>query len=193
MNRELAQSPRAAALAQGLEGRSLQIDAGSLLSLRATIAAGRLMLTGGAASEVAAADASIVGSPLALLSLFNGSAANPSGANSVQISGDAEVANRFRALFKCLKPDIEEMAARLIGDVPAHGLARFSAAAIGWARDALDTGRRNVAEYLVEESRDLVNRTEMDEFLRGVDLVRESADRIEARLTLLERRRGVGP
>jgi ubiquinone biosynthesis protein UbiJ len=41
---------------------------------------------------------------------------------------------------------------------------------------------------LQEEGRDLVNRTELDEFLRGVDEVRETTDRIEARLGHLERR-----
>ena len=46
----------------------------------------------------------------------------------------------------------------------------------------------NIAEYLQEESRDLVNKTELEEFLRGVDELRETADRIEARLGHLERR-----
>jgi len=107
----------------------------------------------------------------------------------VLIRGDAEVASRFQPLFKALKPDLEELAAQRLGDLPAHTLARLSRSALGWAREAIQTGRRNVAEYLVEESRDLVNRTELDEFLRGVDQARESADRIEARLSLLERRR----
>jgi len=218
MNRELAQSPRATALARSLEGRSLRVSAGEIFSLRATVAGGRLMLIAeethvdapgiaahggardaasdahaqagarpGATASSGRADAHIEGSPFALLALFNGGTANPAGASSVHIRGDADVANRFRDLFKLLKPDIEGQAARLIGELPARGLARFSAAALGWARDALDTGRRNVAEYLVEESRDLINRTELDEFLRGVDQARETADRIEARLALLER------
>ena len=46
----------------------------------------------------------------------------------------------------------------------------------------------NIAEYLQEESRDLVNKTELEEFLRGVDELRETADRIEVRLGHLERR-----
>ena len=55
-------------------------------------------------------------------------------------------------------------------------------------RRARRTAGENIAEYLQEEGRDLVNRTELDEFLRGVDEVRETADRIEARLGHLERR-----
>lgn len=215
MNRELAQSPKAMALAAGLEGRSLNITASGITSLRAAIMRGRLMLASdpaiasgpedptpagsspagpspagpSPAGPSPAADARIEGSPLALLALFKQSTATPSASRRVQIRGDAEVASRFQSLFKALKPDLEELAARHLGDLPAHNLARLSRSALGWAREAIHAGRRNVAEYLVEESRDLVNRTELDEFLRGVDQVRESADRIEARLLLLERRR----
>jgi ubiquinone biosynthesis protein UbiJ len=57
-----------------------------------------------------------------------------------------------------------------------------------WARRARRTAGENIAEYLQEEGRDLVTKTELEEFLRGVDGVRESVDRIEARLILIERR-----
>lgn len=211
MNRDLEESMRATALARQLEGRSLRVTAGSLLDLRAGIQGGRLFLrvedaaaagaatadpaAGGAAATATgaakAADAEISGPVAALLGLFSASAANPGSAPSVQIRGDADTANRFRDLFKLLRPDPEAQLARLIGDVPARGLAQFTASALDWGRRALDSGRRNVAEYLEEEGRDLVNKTEMEEFLRGVDLAREAADRAEARLLLLERRRGV--
>ena len=46
----------------------------------------------------------------------------------------------------------------------------------------------NIAEYLQEEGRDLVNRTELEEFLHGVDQLRETGDRVEARLGRLEAR-----
>lgn len=202
MNRDLEESMRATALARQLEGRSLRVTAGSLLDLRAGIQGGRLFLraedvtasaaaAGAAAAGATPADAEISGPVMALLGLFGASAANPGSAPSVQIRGDADTANRFRDLFKLLRPDPEAQLARLIGDVPARGLAQFTASALDWSRRALDSGRRNVAEYLEEESRDLVNKTEMEEFLRGVDLAREAADRAEARLVLLERRRGV--
>ena len=189
MNRDLAESPRAASLAQSLEGRSLRVTAGSLLSVRAAVQSGRIALL----SDADAADADIGGPPLALLGLFNATAANPGSAPAVQIRGDADTANRFRELFKLLRPDLETQVARLLGEVPARALAKFSVAALDWGRRALDSGRHNLAEYLQEESRDLVNRTELDEFLRGVDLARESADRVEARLAMLERRRGANP
>ena len=50
------------------------------------------------------------------------------------------------------------------------------------------TAGENIAEYLQEESRDLVNKTELEEFLQGVDMLRETADRVEARIARLEQR-----
>ena len=50
------------------------------------------------------------------------------------------------------------------------------------------TAGENIAEYLQEESRDLVNKPELDEFLQGVDMVRETADRVDARIARLEQR-----
>ena len=47
---------------------------------------------------------------------------------------------------------------------------------------------QNVAEYLQEEGRDVPSRTEAEEFLHGVDRLRDDVDRLEARLTLLEAR-----
>jgi ubiquinone biosynthesis protein UbiJ len=59
---------------------------------------------------------------------------------------------------------------------------------VAWARKVQRTVGENVAEYLQEESRDLVNKPELEEFLRGVDALRETADRVEARLVRLEQR-----
>jgi ubiquinone biosynthesis protein UbiJ len=59
---------------------------------------------------------------------------------------------------------------------------------LAFARHARRTAGENIAEYLQEEGRDLVNKTELEEFLHDVDELRETADRIEARLGRLEAR-----
>ena len=62
------------------------------------------------------------------------------------------------------------------------------------ARRSVSRGARttrslqNVAEYLQEEGRDVPSRTEAEEFLHGVDRLRDDVDRLEARLKLLEAR-----
>ena len=86
------------------------------------------------------------------------------------------------------RPDPEEELSRWIGDFPARRVSLIARRALEFARRARHTAGENIAEYLQEEGRDLVNRTELDEFLRGVDELRETADRVEARLGRLEQR-----
>ena len=103
-------------------------------------------------------------------------------------SGDAEIAGRYRELFALARPDFEEELSRLVGDVPARRLSQFAQGALSWARSARASPGENLAEYLQEESRDLVSKPELEEFLLGVDQLRETADRVEARLARLEQR-----
>jgi ubiquinone biosynthesis protein UbiJ len=58
---------------------------------------------------------------------------------------------------------------------------------MGWTRKAATTSVRNIAEYLGHERRDLVPRNEAEQFLRGVDSLREDVDRLAARIEHLTR------
>ena len=183
LNRGIAGSARAAALAARLDSTSLRLDVDGFSPIRASMAGGRLAFI----TADAAADATITGSPLALLRLARGAAPRGDGA-AAQIRGDAEIANQYRQLFTTARPDFEEELSRIVGDLPARRLARFARRTYDWLNGARRTVGDNIAEYLQEESRDLVNETELGEFLHGVDGLREAADRIEARLARLERR-----
>jgi ubiquinone biosynthesis protein UbiJ len=185
LNRCIDASTQAAALAQRLQGTSLQVDIEGITRIRASIDHGRLMLlTGGDG----AADATISGSLPALLQLFKGGAPRQPGKSTAQIRGDAEIANRYRELFMLARPDPEEELSRWIGDFPARRVSQWAERALQFARHVRRTAGENIAEYLQEEGRDLVNKTELEEFLHGVDELRETADRIEARLGRLEAR-----
>jgi len=185
LNRCIDSSAQAAAVARRLQGTSLQIDIDGMTRIRASAHHGRLALVAG---DDSAADAALSGSLPALLQLFKGGPNRGSTTPAAQIRGDAEVANRYRELFVLARPDPEEELSRWIGDLPARRVSLFAERALAFVRRARRTAGENIAEYLQEEGRDLVNRTELDEFLRGVDELRETADRIEARLGRLERR-----
>jgi ubiquinone biosynthesis protein UbiJ len=188
LNRCIAGSSQAAATAQRLQGTSLQVDIEGIARIRAEVRDGRVALLSG---DDTPADAVISGSPPALLQLFKGGVsrgANAASQTSAQIRGDAEVANLYRELFRLARPDPEEELSRWVGDLPARKIAQAAQGVLSWARRARRTAGENVAEYLQEESRDLVGRTEVDEFLHEVDGLRETADRIEARLARLEQR-----
>ena len=168
-----------------------------LAPIRIAAFSGRLVLAtgpGGGSGPGAAAgadpDAVIAGPPLALLDLFarREDSSAPRGSERVHVSGDAEIAARYRELLELARPDWEEELSRLIGDLPARRVSLAARAALSWARGFARSARANVAEYLQEESRALVSKPEVEEFLAQVDTLRETADRVEARIARLERR-----
>jgi ubiquinone biosynthesis protein UbiJ len=190
-NRGIAGSAEASALAQRLDATMIQIEVRGIMAVEVGVTGGRLALLAAGSTVRAtapmAADATISGSPLALLQLVRGGPTRRDSAAAAQVRGDAQIADSYRRLFALAQPDLEEELSRVIGDFPARRLAQFGARSIAWVRKARRTAGDNVAEYLQEESRDLVNRSELEEFLRGVDALRDTAERIEARLKRLER------
>jgi ubiquinone biosynthesis protein UbiJ len=197
LNRGVDQSLRARAVTGRLNGTSLELRIEGLAPIRIAVFSGRLALAsavGPGAGAVSGAgadpDAVIAGPPLALLDLFarREDSSAPRGSERVHISGDAEIAARYRELLELARPDWEEELSRLIGDLPARRVSLAARAALSWARGFARTAQANVAEYLQEESRALVSKPEVEEFLAQVDVLRETADRVEARIARLERR-----
>lgn len=186
LNRNVAQSERASALALQLEGRGLSlVFEGTRLTFCFRVADGRIALDTRDAGEV---DATLSGSPLSLLSLVGPGAEDRLRGSSIRIAGDAEVAQRFRELLQQAQPDFEEELSRVVGDVAAHQVANIARNFFDWSRKAADSFSTNVAEYLQEEGRDVPARVEVEEFLEAVDQLREATDRLDARLSRVESR-----
>jgi ubiquinone biosynthesis accessory factor UbiJ len=186
LNRGLPRSVRARELCAELEGRSLAIEIRDIARLR--VASNGLQLS--VTRDEEPADATVSGGPLGLAALAADSPEAVLQRGGVAIAGDAELAQKFRELGRLLRPDLEEELSLLVGDVPAHQLGRFARLGLGFGRRAVSTTVRNAAEYLAHERADLVSRNEGEQFLRGVDAVREGVDRLAARLEQLTRRRG---
>jgi ubiquinone biosynthesis protein UbiJ len=187
LNRNIAGSSRARGLLARIAGRSLELRlAATPLRLRfAAGAEGVSLAMGGEAP----ADATIEGTPFTFARLALGNPMETLRAGGAQVTGDAEIAQGFQKLFEAAQPDFEEELSRLTGDVAAHHLANLARDAVDFGRRARETFMQNVSEYLTEESRDVPLRAEVEEFLAGVDGLREATDRLEARLAALERRR----
>jgi ubiquinone biosynthesis protein UbiJ len=186
VNRGLPRSPRARSLCAELAGRSLAIEIRELARLR--VASTGVTLT--VMRDEAAAEATLSGGALALLALLSGPPQAALQRGDVTIEGDAELADKFRELAWLLRPDFEEELSLLMGDAPAHQLARLARLGLAFGRRVSGTMLTNAAEYLGHERADLVPRNEGEQFLRGVDALREGVDRLGARLELLARRRG---
>lgn len=134
-------------------------------------------------------DTLLRGTPMSLARL--GVAKQEQGAlfsGDVEIRGDIELGQRFKAILDGIDIDWEEQLARLTGDVIAHQAGNAVRSILGWGRRAADTLSRDAVEYLHEESRDLPRRDEVEEFLAGVDRLRSDTDRLEARVHRLQSR-----
>lgn len=184
LNRGLPRSPRAQELCAELAGRRVAIHVRDIVRLLVESNGATLRVTSG---ELAA-DAELTGGPLSLLALAGPEPEAVLQRGDVQIQGDAELARKFRELAALLRPDPEEELSIVLGDVPAHQLARAFAGALGFGQRAASTGVKNIAEYLGHETQDLVPAKEGEQFLRGVDTTREDVDRLEARVQLLAAR-----
>ena len=186
INRGLPRSPRAQQLCTSLTGKSVAIAIRDIVRVRVASTGQTLTVT----LDEQAADATLTGGPLALLALLGDAPEAVVQRGEVAITGDAEVAQAFRELATLLRPDPEEELSLALGDVAAHQLARVARLGAGWSRRAASTTLQNLAEYLGHERSDLVPRNEGEQFLRGVDALREGVDRLSARLELLAQRRG---
>lgn len=186
LNRGLPRSPRAQQLCAQLKGRSLAIEVGEIARVHVASNGATLEITTGATP----ADATLAGGPFSLLALAGEAPERVVRRGAVTIEGDEQLAQQFRELARLLRPDIEEELSQVFGDVPAHQLGRLARLGAGWTRKAATTTLTNLAEYLGHERADLVPRNEGEQFLRGVDSVREDVERLEARLEILARRRG---
>lgn len=186
LNRNVADSRKAQALCRQLDGRVMSLTVqGTPLAFYFKAEGGRIALT---PRYAGAADASLSGTPIALLALAGPKAEGALRGGGVRIAGDAEVAQKFRELLSQAQPEFEEELARVVGDVAARRVANVARGFLDWGRKASDSLATNVVEYLQEEGRDLPTRVEVEEFLAGVDQLRDDTERLEARLARVERK-----
>lgn len=186
LNRNVADSRKAQALCRQLDGRVMSLTVqGTPLAFYLKAVDGRVAL---APRHDGAADAGLSGTPVALLALAGPKAEGALRGGGVRIEGDAEVAQKFRELLSQAQPDFEEELARVVGDVAARRVANVARGFLDWGRKASDSLATNVVEYLQEEGRDVPTRVEVEEFLAGVDRLRDDTERLEARLARVERR-----
>jgi len=135
------------------------------------------------------ADTTISGTPIALAKL--GLADNPKDIlfdGEIQVSGDTRLANQFSRLLAQVDIDWEEIAAQNIGDIAAHKLGNVLRGANKWLQRATSSVNLDMGEYLQEEARLSPSNAELRQFINRVDEAREAADRLAARIVILNDR-----
>lgn len=178
--RGLAQDPSAREQLARLAGRSLAVHLNGLdIDIGFTATASGL-----AVSDAPPADADVKLSG-GLREFARVLAGGDAVAGGVRIEGDALLAQSFARILQRAEFDPEDWLAARIGDVPAHLAGRLFREGAALVRRAADTLSLDVAEYLREETRDLVHREDVAEWTRAVDTLRADADRLGARMRRL--------
>lgn len=188
--RARAESTRVRELLGRLEGHGIDVAVqGTPVQLAIRCRDGELRVAakpGAGATDAEIPDATVRGTPMALLALAAADRQDIVSRGDVQIEGSAHVAQDFRDLARLLRPDLEPLLAGITGRSLAHLLVRGAQGIAEWTRDTAWTQARNLSEYLAHERLDLVPLAESEGFLRGVDEVRDQMERLAARLRHLE-------
>lgn len=192
LERMLALDPDTRDALSALDGRhvDIRLDAPAL-GLRLDVDGQRLRV--GPLVDDAPADLAVRGSLggfLAQLPFLQRDGATATG--RVRLEGDADLARRLQSLARGFDPDWQLPFAQVFGDVLGVQIAQAVATGLSRARVVGRTLAESTAEYLTEESRDVVGRHELDAFFDDVDGLRDGVERLQARVTRLRRSRGGG-
>ena len=192
LNRALALDPDTRAALAPLEGRRIQLTLESPpLALEIRVGGGELQV--GPVSEIHEADLAVrstLGGLLSQLPFLRRDHGAPVG--KVRISGDAELARRLQQLAGRFDPDWQQPFTAVFGDVIGVQVAQAARAALHQAREGAQRLAENTAEFLTEESRDVVGRAELNAFHDDVDSVRDGVERLAVRVQRLRASRGAG-
>ncbi|SDX81248.1 ubiquinone biosynthesis accessory factor UbiJ [Lysobacter enzymogenes] len=194
LNRALALDPDTRAGLSALDGRSIALHlAEPPLAARILVAGERLEVGPVRSSdEPDLSVRSTLGAIFAQLPSLLGAARNEQAApvGKLRIEGDADLARRLQRLAERFDPDWQQPFTAVFGDLVGVQIANAVAGALRHARDAAGAFASNAAEYLTEESRDLVPRAELDAFHDDVDALRDDVERAAARVVRLSARAG---
>ena len=187
LNRALALDPETRSSLRALDGQrvALTLEAPPM-ALQVSVKGERLVV-GPVASE-GEPDLSVRGTLaglIAQLPMFRRDDAPPVG--KVRVSGDADLARRLQRLAERFDPDWQQPFTRVFGDVLGVQIAKAVATALQQARVAGRNLAESAAEYVTEESRDVVPRAELNAFHDDVDALRDDVERIAAKIRRLQR------
>jgi len=183
INRGIDDNDEAQTLCDALEGRSLRIAAKPLpISILISAADGMVELSSDTQQP---ADAEITGTLIELNRLMFIDNHAPIREGHVEVIGDVDIADRFRDLLLCARPDMEEKLADWFGESMASQFASFARDTRDWVTDVTEDLAERVGDYLHEDSEQLPEQTELNEHFNAVDKLVNAIERLEARTSRL--------
>jgi ubiquinone biosynthesis protein UbiJ len=185
LNRALALDPDTREALKPLDGRKME------LSLEAPALALRIGVTGERlevgpvepSQEPDLAVRSTLGGLLGQIPFLRKDNAAPVG--RVRVSGDAELARRLQTLAERFDPDWQQPFVSVFGEIVGVQVANAARGALRQLRNAGGNLAQNAAEFVTEESRDVVGRAELNAFHDDVDALRDDVERLQAKVDRL--------
>lgn len=185
LNHTLSLDPDTRQKLAALDGRSIQLHLrGPELVLGVSVEGARLKV--GPPQD--ASQLRVAASPASLLAMALRRGDEGVSPGRVEIAGDADLARRLEKLASAFAPDFEEAFARSFGDVLGVPLAQAIGKGLRHARASAQHFTEDGADWLRDEARLTPAMGEADDFLDGVDALRERTERLEARLARLRQR-----
>ncbi|WP_159016821.1 ubiquinone biosynthesis accessory factor UbiJ [Cognatiluteimonas profundi] len=188
LNRALALDPGTLGALRRLDGQRVALEiARPPLALQVSVVGDRLVV--GPVDTAVEPDLSVRSTLAALvaqLPMFRRDDAPPVG--RLRVSGDAELARRLQRLAEQFDPDWQRPFAAVFGDVVGVQVAKAIANALRQGRDLSRNLAQTAAEYVTEESRDVLGRDELNAFHDDVDTLRDDVERLAARVARLSPR-----
>ena len=186
LNQAIADSASARKTCEALTNKSFALTINGLhLRILCRVHDGQLKLDKDTAGTKA--DAEISGPPFSLMRMLKDNPQDVIREGAVKLTGDTDVADDFQLLFNYIKPELEEVLSRIVGDSVARQVTLLADELGGWLGGAKRSMGRSTADYLQEESRDLPAVAEVEEFGREVSTLAQAVDRAEARLKIIKK------
>ncbi|MEX2354159.1 MAG: SCP2 sterol-binding domain-containing protein, partial [Gammaproteobacteria bacterium] len=129
------------------------------------------------------ADVWIRGTPVELLAYVNAmQQAEPARTGNIEITGNIALAQKVQSVLRNLELDWEEEVSHWLGDTAARKFGNTARQSAAWLKQAGDTVRMDISEYLRYEKEILPDKPELDEFSGSVDTLHNDIERLKVRI-----------
>ncbi|MFA6985623.1 MAG: SCP2 sterol-binding domain-containing protein [Arenimonas sp.] len=190
LNQLVALDPETGAALGKLDGKRVELALEApALALSVTVRDGRLRV--GPPDQSNEPDLGLratLGGLLAQLPFTRASGAPPVG--KLRINGDAELARTLQHLAQAFDPDWDRPFADALGPIVGPQVARALRDGLRASGQLARNLARDAAEFVTEESRDVVAKAELGAFYDDVDQLRDRAERLLARVARLSGQAG---
>ncbi|MCH8175021.1 MAG: SCP2 sterol-binding domain-containing protein [Proteobacteria bacterium] len=191
LNQLLRNDPYLAAQLAPFDGKTIEVQSTApTTAICCSIDGGAIRLSSLGSEYVGLqADAVIVGRAVDLVDmLFTDNSSRALANPAISISGDAVLVQELYGTMLKLDMRWQDYLAPFLGDVITNELEQVADSSRRWAKHANTSVRRNIDDYLREETHLLPDRNEVAAFSDGLDRLKLDIDRIQARARLLNER-----